>query len=285
VKRELVDTLKERGVSERRACLSVGLSRSTYQYESQRSAVGTDEFRHRVVELSREHKRYGYRRITAVLRRGGEAVNHKRVWRLWKAEGLSLPRRRPKKRRIGQKQQLPTRAERGGHVWMYDFVYDGTEGNRVLKLLAVADEYTRECHRIRVEYGLDSQAVIETLTELFELYGAPEHLRSDNGPEFIAQSVKQWLAEQGTRTVYIEPGHPWENGYGESFIGKLRDECLNEEVFYNQRYAQVVVESWRRQYNEERPHSSLGYRTPAEVAREGVVVVDISTGEGAGLTS
>ncbi len=195
-----------------------------------------------------------------------------------------MPRRRPKKRRH-QEQALPTRAEYRGHVWTYDFVFDRTKSNRVLKMLVVLDEYTRECHRIRVGYGLDSEAVIETLEGLFELYEAPKHLRSDNGAEFIADRLKEWLAEQGTETVYIEPGHPWENGYGESFIGKLRDECLNEEVFYNQRYAQAVVESWRRQYNEERPHSSLGYRTPAEVARDGVVVVNISTGENAELTS
>jgi transposase InsO family protein len=285
VKRELVDTLKERGVSERAACKSAGISRSTYQYESRRNQSETQELTRQVVELSREHKRYGYRRITAVLKRGGEEINHKRVWRVWKAEGLSLPRRRPRNRKGDRRVELPTRAEYRGHVCAYDFVYDRTESNRVLKLLVVLDEYTRECHRIRAEYGLDSRAVIETLSELFELYGVPEHLRSDNGPEFIAQSVEQWLAEQGTRTVYIEPGHPWENGYGESFIGKLRDECLNEEVFYNQRYAQAVIENWRREYNEERPHSPLGYRTPAEVARDGVVVADISPGEGAGLTS
>ncbi len=283
--RELVDTLKERGVSERMACKSVGISRSTYQYESRGDGSRTVELTRRVVGLSREHKRYGYRRITAVLRRGGEAVNHKRVWRVWKSEGLSLPRRRPKKRRTGQKQQLPTRAEYRGRVWTYDFVYDRTESNRVLKMLVVLDEYTRECHRIRVGYSLDSQAVLETLADLFELYGEPKHLRSDNGGEFIAEIVKGWLTERGTGTVYIEPGHPWENGYCESFNGKLRDECLNEEVFYNQRYAQVVIETWRKEYNEERPHSSLGYRTPAEVARGGVVVAGASSREGAGLTS
>ncbi len=152
-------------------------------------------------------------------------------------------------------------------------------------MLVVLDEYTRECHEIRVGYSLDSSRVIEVLSELVELHGAPGHLRSDNGGEFIAEMVKGWVAERGTETVYIEPGHPRENGYGESFNGKFRDECLNEEVFYNQRYAQAVVETWRREYNEERPHSSLGYRTPAEVARDGAVVAHKSPGEGAGLTS
>ena len=169
-------------------------------------------------------------------------------------------------------------------MWTYDFVFDRTETNRMLKMLVVLDEYTRECHRIRVGYGLDSEAVIETLEGLFELHGAPRYLRSDNGGEFIADKVKQWLAMSGTQTVYIEPGHPWKNGYCESFNGKLRDECLNEEVFYNARYAQVVVEKWRQQYNTQRPHSSLGYRTPAEVARD-IVVAGASSREGAGLTS
>ncbi len=283
--KELVDTLKERGVGERTACKSVGISRSTYQYQSRTSPSETVELAHQVVELSRRHRRYGYRRITAMLRRSGAKVNHKRVWRVWKAEGLSLPRRRPKKRRIGGKQLLPTRAERRGHVWTYDFVYDRTETNRVLKMLVVLDEYTRECHRIRVEYSLDSQAVVETLADLFELHGEPKHLRSDNGGEFIAGIVQEWLVMSGTETVYIEPGHPWQNGYCESFNGKFRDECLNEEVFYNQRYAQVVIERWRQQYNTERPHSSLGYRTPAEVARDSVVVAGASTDEAARLTS
>lgn len=283
MKRELVDTLKERGVSERTACKSVGISRSTYQYKSQQGLSEMEQFRDRVVDLSRKHKRYGYRRITAVLRRE-ERINHKRVWRLWKAEGLSLPRSRPKKRRTGQRIELPTRACYRGHVWTYDFAYDRTETNRVLKMLVVLDEYTRECHRIRVEYSLNSEGVMETLLELFELYGTPQHLRSDNGGEFIAERLKQWLAGQGTETAYIEPGHPWENGYGESFIGKFRDECLNEEVFYNQRYAQVVIEKWRQEYNTQRPHSSLGYKTPAEIARNSVVAGP-SSPEAAGLTS
>ena len=281
--------LVARGASERTACKAVGMSRSTYRYR----ACGIErsvELKHRIVGLASKHKRYGYRRITAVLRRDGERVNHKRVWRLWREAGLSLPRRRPRKRKAGQRVELPTRAEYRGHVWTYDFVYDRTESNRVLKLLVVLDEYTRECHRIRVEYSLDSQAVIETLEGLFKLHGEPKHLRSDNGGEFIAERVKQWLELNGTETVYIEPGQPWQNGYCESFNGKLRDECLNEEVFYNQRYAQVVIEKWRQAYNTQRPPGtrlrvSLGYRTPAEVASESVVVADVSSGEGAGLTS
>ena len=283
-RRGIASELVERGGSERMACEAAGIGRSTYRYRGCGIERSTD-LEHRIVGLAGEHKRYGYRRITAVLRRDGERVNHKRVWRIWREAGLSLPRRRPRKRKAGRRVELPTRAESRGHVWSYDFVFDRTETDRVLKMLVVLDEYTRECHRIRVEYSLNAQAVIETLSGLFELYGEPKHLRSDNGGEFIADKVKRWLAEQGTETVYIEPGHPWENGYCESFNGKFRDECLNEEVFYNQRYAQVVVEKWRREYNTERPHSSLGYRTPAEVARDSVVVAGVPSSEAAGLTS
>ena len=282
-RRGIVSELVGRGISERTACKAAGLSRSAYRYEGL-GGERSGELKQRIIELAGKHKRYGYRRITAVLRRG-EQVNHKRVWRIWREAGLSLPRRRPRKRRIGQARQLPTMAEYRGHVWTYDFIFDRTESNRVLKMLVVLDEHTRECHGIRVGYSLGSEAVLETLSGLFELHGEPKHLRSDNGGEFIADKVREWLAMSGTETVYIEPGHPWENGYCESFNGKFRDECLNEEVFYNQRYAQAVVETWRREYNEERPHSSLGYRTPAEVARDGVVVAGASSPGAAGLTS
>jgi putative transposase len=186
---------------------------------------------------------------------------------VWQAEGLSLPRKRPRKRGLGEQRVLPTTAQQRGHVWTVDFVFDRAAHGQVLKLLVVLDEYTRECHWIRVGDQFDSQAVIETLAKLFAWHGAPRYQRSDNGGEFIAGLPRAWLAEQGNQTVYIEPGHPWENGCAESFIGKSRDECLNEEVFWNMRHAQVVVEWWRRQYNEERPHSALGYRTPSEMAK------------------
>jgi len=166
---------------------------------------------------------------------------------------------------------MPARAEYRGHVWTYDFLFDRSEKGQLLKMLTVLDEYTRECHAIRVGLGLDSEAVIETLSELFGLHRAPRYLRSDNGGEFIAHKLREWLAEHGTETIHIEPGHPWENGYAESFNGKFRDECLNEEVFWNERHAQVIVERWRTHYNEERPHSSLGYRTPSEVAEMAVL--------------
>ncbi len=254
-------------MSERMACQAVGLSRSSYRYQPRHNDEQEGaQIRARIVALAHKHRRYGYRRVTAVLRRQGERINHKRVWRLWQEEGLSLPRKRPRKRRVGHSTALPTQATHRGHVWTYDFVFDGTERRAVLKMLVVLDEYTRECHAIRVGRRLGSEAVIGALDGLFRRHGAPEYLRSDNGGEFIAARLKEWLARQGTQTVYVEPGCPWENGYAESFIGKFRDECLNEEVFWGEKHAQVVVERWRRQYNEQRPHSALGYQTPAEMA-------------------
>jgi putative transposase len=282
--RLIVDELTQWGLSQRAACRAVGMNRATYRYPGQ-GGERCGELKRRIIDLANRHKCYGYRRVTAVLRRDGERVNHKRVWRVWRDEGLSLPRRRTRKRRVGAKRGLPTRAADRGQVWTYDFVYDRTERGRALKRLVVLDEYTRECHQIRVGYPLGSEAVITILSGLFEQHGTPGHIRSDNGGEFIAARLTGWLSAQGAETVYIEPGHPWENGYAESFIGKFRDECLNEEVFSNARYAQAVVETWRRQYNEERPHSSLGYRTPVDVAQAGAVVAGTSSGEGVGLTS
>ncbi len=267
-RRAIVADLVARGVSERLACRLVDLSRSTYRYQPQQDGRN-QHLRNEIVALAQQRRRYGYRRITALLRRQGRRINAKRVWRIWQAAGLSLPRKRPRKRRSGERETLPTRAEQRGHVWTVDFVFDRTERGQVLKLLVALDEYTRECHQIRVGQRLDSGAVCETLAELFAQQSPPDHLRSDNGGEFIAAQLKAWLARMGTKTAYIEPGHPWENGYAESFIGKLRDECLNEEVFWNVRHAQVIVEWWRRQYNEERPHSALSYRTPREFAEEG----------------
>jgi transposase InsO family protein len=262
-KREVVQEMMTAGISERAACRAVGLSRSSQRYQAH-----DDTARRRVaaavVDLARQHRRYGYRRITALLRRQGERINHKRVWAIWKEERLSLPRRRPRQRR--RQEQRPTTAVSRNHVWTYDFLFDRTARGQTLKILTVLDEYTRQCHAIRVGRRLDSVAVIDTLADLFWQHGAPAYLRSDNGGEFIAARLQAWLARQGIGTLHIAPGHPWENGYAESFNGKFRDECLNEEVFWHDRHAQVVTERWRRHYNEERPHSALGYRTPAEVA-------------------
>ena len=254
-----------RGVSERAACRAVGVSRASQRYQPRHQGARRGLVA-KVVALAQQHRRYGYRRITALLRRRGERVNHKRVWAIWREERLSLPRRRPRKRQRQTAVERPTLATHRNHVWTYDFLFDRTERGQTLKLLTVLDEYTRECHAIRVGRRLDSAAVLDTLADLFGRHGAPAYLRSDNGGEFIAARLEAWLARQGTATAHIAPGHPWENGYAESFNGKFRDECLNEEVFWHERQAQVVVERWRQHYNEERPHSALGFRTPAEVA-------------------
>jgi putative transposase len=162
------------------------------------------------------------------------------------------------------------RAERKDHVWTWDFVFDRTTSGTALKWLSLVDEYTRECLTLKVARSITSEDVIDTLAELFAMRGVPECVRSDNGPEFVSRAIREWLARLRIETLYLAPGSPWENGYAESFIGKLRDECLNEEVFWNAWHAQTVVEAWRHQYNHARPHSALGYRTPAEVAQDRV---------------
>jgi len=223
-----------------------------------------------MLALVRRHPRYGYRRVWALLRRDGFRVNRKRVYRLWRKEGLKVPRKQHKRRRLGQSGNgcVRHRAEHINHVWCYDFVSDQMVDGRTLKFLTVEDEYTRECLAIEVERSITSAEVIETLRYVFELRGAPKHIRSDNGPEFIAKALRSWLAESDVKTLYIEPGAPWQNGVNESFNGKLRDELLNGELFTSLQEAKVVTEDYRLAYNHRRPHSSLGYRTPAEYAVE-----------------
>ena len=215
----------------------------------------------RLQQIARAHPRYGYRRACAVVRRD-VVVNHKRVYRLWKQEGLGLKRRvRRRRRGIGT---MPLQACYSGHVWTYDFLHDACMNGRKLKLLTVVDEFTREALAIEVATVLPSRQVRAVLSRLFHQHGAPQFLRSDNGPAFLAKLLRIWLTEHGTHTVYIEPGCPWQNAKGESFNGRFRDECLNTEVFLNPAEAKVRIEHWRHQYNTERPHSSLGYLTPYE---------------------
>ena len=255
------------GVSERRACRALGQPRSTQRYAG--AGPGRDEaLLVRVRELAREHPRYGCRRVTALLRREGWPVNRKRVHRLWRREGLKVPQVQRKRRRLGSSENGCTRhrAERPNHVWSYDFVMDQTADGRRLKILPVVDEYTRECLAIEVERSLTAEGVVSTLEYLFEVRGVPGHIRSDNGPEFIAEAVKGWLARRGSRTLYIEPGSPWENAYSETFNSRLRDELLDREVFETLTEAKVLLEDHRLDYNHRRPHSSLGYRPPAEFA-------------------
>ena len=227
-----------------------------------------------IITLARSCGRYGYRKIAELLRtQGGWVVNDKRVERIWRREGLKVPAKQPKRRRLwlADGSCMRLRAEHANHVWSYDFVEDRTHDGRKYRMLNTVDEFARECLAIRVARRLKSVDVIELLAELFMLRGAPGYIRSDNGPEFIAEAVQEWIAALGAKTAYITPGSPWENGYVESFNARLRDELLNGEMFYTLREAQVVIESWRRHYNRVRPHASLGYRAPApEVVVPGV---------------
>jgi putative transposase len=221
-----------------------------------------------MVELATEYGRYGYRRVTAMLREEGFGVNHKRIERLWRREGLKVPAKQPKRRRLwladGSCVRLRPRFR--NHVWSYDFVFTRTSDGRPLRLLTLLDEYTRECLAIDVARRITSDDVLGRLAKLFTERGAPACIRSDNGPEFTARALRAWLERVAVQTLYIEPGSPWENGYIESFNGRLRDELLNGEVFDTVLEARVLCEQWRRHYNAVRPHSSLGYRPPAPAA-------------------
>jgi putative transposase len=256
------------GVSERRVCQVLGQHRST-QRKVARTPSDEARLTADIVELARQYGRYGYRRITALLKRAGWAVNRKRVERIWRREGLKVPQRQPKRGRlwVADGSCLRLRPERANHVWAYDFVEDRTHDGRRFRMLNVVDEFTRECLAIKVARKLKAADVIETLADLFIAHGVPEHIRSDQGPEFVAKAVQRWIAAVGAQTAYIERGSPWENGYVESFNGKLRDELLAGEIFYSLREAEVLIEAWRRHYNTVRPHSALGYRPPAPEAQ------------------
>lgn len=251
-------------MSERRACTVLGQHRSTQRREPQgrsdEEALISD-----MITLARQYGRYGYRRIAALLRDAGWHVNDKRVERLWRQEGLKVPAKQPKKRRLwlNDGSCVRLRPKRANHVWSYDFVHHRTHDGRAFRALNVLDEFTRESLAIRVRRKLSSVDVIDVLTDLFILRGPPAFVRSDNGPEFVAEAVRKWIAAVGAKTAYIEPGSPWENGYIESFNARFRDELLDGEIFYGLKEAQVVIEQWRRHYNAVRPHSALRYRPPA----------------------
>ena len=252
------------GVSERRACRVLGQARSTHRH---RGRTANDEPRlvARIIELATQYGRYGSRRITGLLRGEGWPVNHKRVERLWRREGLKVPQKQPKRGRLWLTDGscIRRRPAYRHHVWAYDFLTARTHDGRVLKILVVVDEYSRECLAIVVARRRRSLEVLETLADLFVAHGVPAHMRSDNGPEFTAALVRHWLAALNVETLFIEPGSPWENGYVESFNGKLRDELLDREIFYTLTEAQILIERWRREYNTVRPHRALGYRPPA----------------------
>ena len=222
----------------------------------------------RIIELATQYGRYGYRRITALLGREGWRVNHKRVERIWRREGLKMPRKQPKRGRLwlNDGSCIRLRPQHKDHVWSYGLMVDRTADGRAFRILTIPDEYTRECLSILVERHVSSHDVLDQLFALFVFRGIPEHIRSDNGPEFTAKAVRRWQSRLRVKTLFIEPGSPWENGYIESFNGKLRDELIEREVFTTLTEAKILVEEWRKEYNQIRPHSALGYRPPAPEA-------------------
>lgn len=252
------------GVSERRACSVIKQPRSTQRRVPIRRD-DEDALTEAIIRLACEYGRYGYRRITALLRNEGWHVNHKRVERIWRREGLKVPMKQPKKGRLwlNDGSCVRLRPSWTNHVWAYDFVHDRTKDGRAFRMLTVIDEYSKECLAITTKRKLKSGDVLETLENLFIDHGMPDHIRSDNGSEFTAIAVREWLKKMEVKPTYIEPGSPWENGYNESFNGKLRDELLDRELFDTLHEAQVLIERWRVHYNTMRPHSSLGYRPPA----------------------
>ncbi len=254
-------------VSERRACEVISQPRMTQRYKTKqpdKDKALTAE----INKLAKRHKRYGYRMITAKLRQDGWIVNHKRIQRIWQKQGLQVPYRGKFKKAKGTSENscAVKKAEYPNHVWTYDFMSDQTEDGGRLKLLTVLDEFTRESPAIELGRSIRAGDVIAVLEYLFMVRGIPKFIRSDNGPEFIADAIKKWLKRNNVETLYVAPGSPWENGYIESFNGRLRDDVLNREVFYSVKEAKVIVENWRLEYNNHRPHSGLVYMTPAAFA-------------------
>jgi len=246
------------------ACRVLVQPRGTQRYVP-RLRADEDRLTQAIVRLACQYGRYGYRMVTGMLRQGGWRVGKDRVSRTWSKEGLKVPKQQKPRARLwlNDGSCVRLRAEQANHVWSYDFVTAWTHDGRVLRLLTLIDEHTRECLAILVARRIGAQEVIELLAEVMLVRGIPEYIRSDNGPEFTAKALREWLQRIGANTLYIEPGSPWENGYCESFNGTLRDEVLNGEIFYSLKEARIVIERWRRETNEIRPHSSLGYRPPA----------------------
>ena len=249
------------------ALAHIGQPRRTQRYVPSRRD-NEEKLVTRILELVRRHPRYGYRRVWALLRREGWPVNRKRVWRLWRMQGLKVPQKRRKRLRLGTSDNgcIRRRSERKDDVWAWDFIFDRTANGRSIKWLSVIDEFTRECLVLEVNRTMTASDVVDVLIELAALRGMPRHIRSDNGPEFIACAIRSWLAAAKVQTLYIEPGSPWENGYAESFHSRLRDELLDVEVFLSVAEAKALAMAWRLEYNHRRPHSSLKYQTPAAFA-------------------
>ena len=269
----VIQISQELAVSERRACKVLEQARATQRHNLSPPS-DEEQLTNDVIALAARYGRYGYRRITALLNNEhGWRVNHKRVERIWRREGLKVPKEQPKRGRLwlNDGSCIRLRPEYKDHVWSYDFMVDRTTNGRAFRILNVIDEYTRECLAILVARKIKNQDVIDLLFNLFIFRGIPNYIRSDNGPEFTAKAVRKWLDRLGVKTLFVEPGSPWENGYIESFNGKLRDELLNREIFINLAEAKVLIKQWRREYNQVRPHSALGYRPPAPEAILSVV--------------
>lgn len=262
-KRQAVRELVAAGLTEAAACRALAISRSSQRYASRRG--DETELIEAIKQVRTRKRRWGYKRVYKRLCLDGYAVNRKRIERIWREQGFTQPLRRPKKkRRSGD--TVPVAARHENHVWTYDFIFDATAGGKRLKVLSVLDEFTRVALALVPGRSLTSAAVKGVLARLFACHGRPQVIRSDNGPEFIAFELTEWLEGQGASTYHIDPGKPWQNGYGESFHARLRDECLSCEEFWSVEHARVVLESWRHEYNTEHLHSSLGYATPAEFA-------------------
>ena len=282
VRREAVAYATGRGLSQRRACTLLSVARSALAYQARKPAADAAALA-RMGELARRYPRYGYRRIRVFLGRDGHRMSAGRAYRLWRAAGLQVPRKRPRRRAAASRPrpQAPTGANQ---VWSYDFVFDHCANGQQLKCLTVTDEFTKEGLAIDVDGRIRSPRVIEVLSRLVSARGAPAFLRSDNGPEFVSKALLSWIVAQGIGTALIEPGKPWQNGVAESFNGKFRDECLSLEWFRSRAEAKVIIETWRRHYNEVRPHMSLGYLTPKEfVARHANPASRHATGRAAAV--
>ena len=261
-KQAVANVVGQRLCSERRACRYLGLHRSTYRYPVKAPLPRQVQLQERIVALSWQYPRYGYRRIRDLLAREGWSVSRKQVQRIRRKEGLKVRSKPPRIPRQGVSTGLPTQATHRNHVWTWDFIFDRTDKGSTLKMLTMLDEFTRQCVAMRVERQIRSEQVLATLWQAMTTYGIPAHIRSDNGTEFIAQKIQAWLSKSQIKTLYIEPGSPWQNGYIESFHSRFRDECLNREWLLNLREARIVIEDWRQHYNTERPHSRLGYLSP-----------------------
>jgi putative transposase len=253
-----------KGLSQRRACTLLGVGRSALHYRSVKAEKDAPILA-RMIALSEQYPRYGYRRIAIFLGRDGHTMSFGRAYRLWRQAKLQVPRKRPRKR-IATGRPRPNAPTEANQVWSYDFVFDWAANGQQLKCLTVTDEWTKESLAIEVDGSIRSARVIEVLSRLVSKRGAPLYMRSDNGPEFVSHALLKWIRDQGIKTALIDPGKPWQNGSTESFNGKFRDECLSLEWFRSRAEAKVVIEQWRRHFNEVRPHSSLGYLTPAEFA-------------------